>query len=221
MISETVWIIRSLRKVLGRMFLVSCFILFAFGVQAQSLEKKKIECAISDRLSRYPESTLCDLYKSFFQDVYGPGHLIPDSASAAERLQAELPRSRESLCDLYEITGFTGDFYRVSLSVIDRGIVPFEVFLTAFLESAAMASAPEIVHWAKSWARIEQVARVYQDRIQCYDECKAQIEEMLEEKQYVMGHSALYNKAYHPHYRLIHRSIFTQRLLPLINAASE
>lgn len=221
MTSETVWTIKPLRKYLLRLLPALAFVFSAFSLQAQSLGKADIEKAISEQLSRYSKSTLCDLYKSFFQDAYGPGHLICDSASVAERLLEEVPKSHESLCALYETTGTAGDFYRVSLAVIGQGIVPFEVFLSAFLESATMARAPEIDDWAKAWEQIEKVARGFQDRIQCYDECQVQIEEMLQEKHYVMGHSALYNRAYHPHYRLIHREIFTQRLLPLLNASSE
>ena len=40
-------------------------------------------------LDRYPLSTLADLYKSFFQDEFGPGHLLADEAGALSYLDRE------------------------------------------------------------------------------------------------------------------------------------
>ena len=41
-------------------------------------------------MAQFPKSTLQDLYKSFFQDRFGPGHIIADEASAMRYLQYEL-----------------------------------------------------------------------------------------------------------------------------------
>jgi hypothetical protein len=43
---------------------------------------ERICAAVERQLSAYSESTLQDLYKNFFQDYFGPGHLLDDTLSA-------------------------------------------------------------------------------------------------------------------------------------------
>lgn len=39
------------------------------------------------QMKTYPKSTLKDLYKNFFQDKFGPGHIISDTTSAGKFLK--------------------------------------------------------------------------------------------------------------------------------------
>lgn len=41
-----------------------------------------IRAAIERQLAAYPESTLQDVYKSFYQEHFGPEHMIADTTSA-------------------------------------------------------------------------------------------------------------------------------------------
>jgi hypothetical protein len=50
----------------------------------------RIEKAVINELKYYPEARLRDIYKNFFQDAFGPGHLIPDTTHAGNYLNYEL-----------------------------------------------------------------------------------------------------------------------------------
>ena len=57
---------------------------------AQPNFKPSIQTAIERQMATYPESTLQDIYKSFYQEHFGPGHIISDTASARRYLMREL-----------------------------------------------------------------------------------------------------------------------------------
>ena len=71
-----------------------------------------------------------------------------------------------------------------------------------------MASAKEvkdedIQRWKEEWAAIEAIIGKEYPAIPDFAEDKAKIAEMLSAGQYACHHSAAYNAAYHPHYRII------------------
>lgn len=174
------------------------------------------------QMERYPQSTLKDLYKAFFQDAFGPGHLMSKAENATDSMknyllrECEVAKSDVSVCELYEKTGWHGRFYRVDLSVINEGIIPFDVFLNAFLESAESFSLPDLDQWKQEWAVIEgEIHKMYPD-LPGYEADKAGIDELLESGHYASHHSEEYNKAYHPHYRLIEKGIFEKEIIPYI-----
>jgi hypothetical protein len=49
----------------------------------------KIKAAVNSQMSLYPEASLQDLYKAFFQAEFGPEHIIADTASAGRYLDSE------------------------------------------------------------------------------------------------------------------------------------
>ncbi len=71
---------------------LTLFLLFCLCLSAT--EKKDFEKAVRDAVCRqmqtYPKSTLKDLYKNFFQDKFGPGHIISDTTAAGDYLRREL-----------------------------------------------------------------------------------------------------------------------------------
>ena len=54
----------------------------SFSLFGQSIDTAAVHSAIERQLATYPESTLQDIYKSFYQEHFGPGHIISDTASA-------------------------------------------------------------------------------------------------------------------------------------------
>ena len=54
--------------------------------------RQMIMAAIGQQMADYPESTLKDIYKNFFQDAFGPGHLMSGDADAEERMKEYLRR---------------------------------------------------------------------------------------------------------------------------------
>lgn len=197
-------------------------LLLFFTVFLTEAQDASIRQAIVQQVETYPASTLKDIYKNFFQDAFGPGHLMSNAPDAEQRMRNYLVQECEEAkkdinpCPDYELTGSHGRFYRVNLSVINDGRVPMNTFLNAFMKSAAQFSLPKVEDWKKEWIAIEKCIKElgYQFPDQAQD--SAAIMNILEQGQYASHHSIAYNEAYHPHYRLIEKTIFEKELLPLI-----
>lgn len=191
------------------------------SVQAQT-DTAAVSRAIDYQTGTYPASTLKDLYKSFFQDAFGPGHLMGDDMSAVSnaidylRDECQIAREETSLCPEYEDTGATGRFVRVNLSVITSGKVPFDVFADAFIRSAKSFRLPDIDDWKHRWAEIEGIIHRKGLSLKDMNKDAADIHSLLESGRYAAHHSRAYEQAYHPHYRLIEHSIFEAEILPLL-----
>lgn len=212
--SVTEW---NIKKICLGLILFLSFGLQFCNLKAQTLDSDSVKQAIEKQLSHYPNSTLCDIYKSFFQDAYGPGHLIQDTAYAIQFLRHEVEESIESHCQTYEQVGIGENFYRVNLSLVKDGEISVSALFDALQRSIALTTQPDINTWKKEWEAIEKTAVLFKNQIAGdYEKDKQFIEQMLSEGDYIMRHSKTYNTNYHPHYRLIHRTIFEQEILPLI-----
>ena len=134
-------------------------LLFLVGCHSSSEEERreKVRNAVERQMRDFPHSTLQDIYKSFFQDRFGPGHMVADTSRAAAYLREELSKISDHAAMLYEPTGCDGNYYRVSLSVVADGRVPFDVYLNAFLSSVREVGSNEVKEWAAEWQWIEKV----------------------------------------------------------------
>ena len=208
------------RSVIYIIFLFACA---ACNTTAENKsDRELIGAAIAIQMKEYPQSTLKDVYKNFFQDAFGPGHLMSNAENAKERMsnylrnECELAKRDVDPSPYYVKSGWHGRFYRVNLSVINEGKVPFEVFLNAFMESARNFTLPEIDEWKKEWILIEDVFQERGYEVPGFSEDSTDIRNLLENGKYTSHHSAQYEKAYHPHYRLIEKSLFEEKILPLL-----
>lgn len=178
--------------------------------------KSGVHTAVERMMADYPASTLQDIYKSFFQDRFGPGHMVADTAQAAAYLRHELESVENLDVKLYEPTGEHGNYCRVSLAAIASGKVPFDTYLSCFLRSVREVEAVDVEEWAAEWARMEKVISSMDLGFPGYAEDAAAIEEMLSSGHYAVHHSKLYNGHYAPHYRIIAKDIFEAEILPLL-----
>ena len=179
-------------------------------------QKEEIRRAVVEQMRVYPQSTLRDIYKNFFQDCFGPGHIIADTISANTYLREELAKSVKFSGQLYERTGYKGNFYRVNLSLIKDGVIPYNIFFNAFVRSVNGIRPTPIEEWEKEWHLISTVISEMNLQMDGYKQDSLQIDNLLEQGQYVMHHSQKYVDAYDPHYRIISKEIFEAELLPLI-----
>jgi hypothetical protein len=161
-------------------------------------------------LRQYPESTLLDLYKGFFQSVYGPGHLIPDRQRAADYMQRELSGMRCVDTVGWQPLGLERQYYRVNLCLVADGILPGDALLDVFIESANRARSPEVEVWRKEWNRIADVIGAMEEAPAGAAADRAAIDRMLGDGRYIGHHSEAYEAAYHPHYRIVERSLFLE-----------
>ncbi|MBQ0085483.1 MAG: hypothetical protein KBS65_04490 [Prevotella sp.] len=203
-------------------YLVSFFVLCSLQ-SAKAQDTASIRKSVKYQMTVYPASTLCDLYKNFFQDAYGPGHLMPvgDEAEAKMRkyLRDECEKARHdtTLLPYYEQTGALGNFVRVSLSSVNDGIIPFDTLFSALLESMKNNPLPSQAEWHKIWNGIcKEINNLYPN-IESFSKDYQYLKEMLNQGHFIIHHSERYKSAYHPHYRLIRKDIFDQRLMPLFD----
>ena len=178
--------------------------------------RERLHLSVERQMERYPHSTLRDLYKNYFQDRFGPGHIIADEKAADNYLRYELENSTTMEGDDYEPTGYEERFMRVNLSVIADGRVPYDKYLSAFVRSVNGIKPITIDEWHKEWAVIDGVIASMQLNLPNYEADRAEIWALIEGGEYVMHHSELFEQHYQPHYRIIESEIFRQEILPLI-----
>ena len=175
-----------------------------------------IRIAVENQLKVYPKSTLQDLYKNFFQDYFGPGHIVSDTTSAGAYLNRELASFDNVTGAYYEPTGSNGNFYRVNLSVIKDGILSRDVFFDAFIRSVSNIQTITQEEWRKEWARIDLVIETMNLQLTNYSQDRGKIFSLLEQGEFVMHHSEQFSGEYDPHYRIIEREIFLKEIFPLL-----
>ena len=196
--------------------LLLAFTFVCAWAQTKCVDADAVRVAVERMVNDYPHLTLQDIYKSFFQDNFGPGHAAPDSAQAAAWLRNELAKVDRLDVTLYEPTGYKGNYYRVSLAAIASGKVQADALLSAFLRSVRAVQPSEVEVWAKEWEQIEGIIAAMDLSFPNYDADAAAIKEMLAIGHYAVHHSNLYNEHYAPHYRIIAKDIFEKEILPLL-----
>ena len=190
-------------------------LLFAMACGSVSREEQIAE-AMSELTERYPAATLQDIYKSCFQDHFGVAHLLADRANVKGYIEHELATAEAFDEAYYEPCGWQGRFVRVNLAVVRDGLMTIDELTDAFMASAEFSSNEVTEAWIGEWHAILEVLRAegLHEQLPDFAADSARLEQMLSEGRYVMHHSASFRDAYHPHYRIIHRSIFEERILP-------
>ncbi|MDR1624753.1 MAG: hypothetical protein LBS04_07255 [Tannerellaceae bacterium] len=193
------------------------FIVLALALTScKDTKSERIRTAVKSQLSLYPESTLQDIYKNFFQDYFGPGHMVSDTTSAGAYLDRELASFEHPDGAYYEPTGSNGNFFRVNLSVIKEGLISRDAFFDAFLRSVSNIQTITLEQWEGEWQEIDSVIHTMDLSLAGYEQERAKIFSLLEQGKYVMHHSEPFSKAYDPHYRIIGREIFQKEIRPLL-----
>ena len=182
----------------------------SFRLFGQSIDTLAVRSAIERQMATYPESTLQDIYKSFYQEHFGPGHIISDTASARRYLMRELSEMGKTQSPYFEPTGSQGDYVRVYLSAIADSLITAEQLLDAFVRSANSWQEPT-VRWLDKWEAIVSIIQANKMGIEGFETDIPLLTEAARNDQAV-HHSRRYNEAYHPHYRIVERSIFEREL---------
>ena len=148
------------------------------------LSVDKIKKSVERQLNDFPKSTLQDLYKSFFQDRFGPGHLVSDTSMAGNYLRYELNNSTVFHEKYYEPTGYESNYYRVNLSVIKENKISYHDFFDAFLRSVENVNLNDIEEWKTEWSEIESVIISMDLNLENFEEDLEMIHSVLEEGNY-------------------------------------
>ena len=195
-----------------RKILLILAIACSFNLFGQSIDTLAVRSAIERQLVTYPESTLQDIYKSFYQEHFGPGHIISDTASARHYLMLELSEMGKTASPYFEPTGSQGDYVRVYLSAIADSLITAERLLDAFIRSANLWQEPA-ASWLDKWEAIVSIIQTNKMGIGNFETDLPLLTEAARNNQAV-HHSSRYNEAYHPHYRIVERGIFEIELKP-------
>lgn len=158
--------------------------------------------AAEEELARYPESSLADLYKSFFQDAFGPGHLADDPERARRYFDNELARMQSRGRHRAEPCGVGRNFCRIPMDLITDSIVDKEAYYEAFVKSARSFSLPNLSWWKEEWQTIVEALRPLSHLIRDFEADEKRIEALLACGSYVSDHSDHYREVYNPHYRI-------------------
>ena len=202
------------------LFLIASIVLFgACGNKATKDEKQQREAIreyVESFLLLYPEATLQDIYKGSFQDYFGPAHIVSDREAAKRYILRELATADTLGGERYEPCGWRGQYYRVNLSVVRDSLVDIDCLVDAFVKSA-WGEPTFTREWIEEWNAIQQTAREVCPTLGGFAEDSAQIARLLSEGHYVVHHSRPFNEHYHPHYRIVRRDVFEQKILPALD----
>lgn len=159
-------------------------------------------------LERYPEATLQDIYKGCFQGFFGAAHAVADREAVSDYILAEMEQVAVSAEPVLEPCGWRGNYYRVDLAWVRSGRVELSALVDAFMAGAGPVEPRQIEDWRREWALIESVVRSVAPDIPRLEEDADALRKMLSEGRYAVHHSAEFNAAYNPHYRVVPKSKF-------------
>jgi hypothetical protein len=180
----------------------------------QSNKEKRIENYLRTFIQQYPEVTLQDIYKGSFQDVFGPAHILTNRDAVKNYIQYELKAATRLEGPAYEPCGWQGNFLQVNLKVIADGRVPMDDFVDAFMASANGIDTTLTQSFIEDWYLIQQAVRAVKPSLEGFEKDSTLLSNLLKEGKYVVHHSRKFNAHYHPHYRIIRKDLFEEKILP-------
>ena len=191
-------------------WLLFSFVVLTLSIQAQTLDTAAIRAAVERQLRDYPESTLQDIYKSFYQNRFGTGHAISDPLATERYLQQELEalaaEKTVTPTRYWEPVGADTQHVRVFLqAVVDDKVTPQQLN-DAFVRSAQVQRSVPF-DWATEWRTILQVIVDNHLPVSEGEADSVRLSEM-SRTDAAAHHSRCYNAAYHPHYRVVRKELF-------------
>ena len=196
-------------------FFLKTYILIHVLVQIVSLSDMDLTILI-EQIKNHPNQTLQDVYKSCYQDEYGPGHLIANESSAIKSLYSEI-NSIENDYDpitLFEQTGLKGNYLRVDLTLIRDGKIPFFVLFRALVFSAKIGGQKTDENWDKIWSEIVEAIKKSDLKFENFEKDFENLDKISKSDDKVVHHSEMYENTYHPHYRIIEKNVFEKFIKP-------
>lgn len=186
----------------------------SIGLGSKEYELVDIDCrqmkqAVETTLSSYPAATLQDVYKSMFQDRFGVAHMLNDHKAVRTYIEEELAACEGACSNYYEPCGWRGDYIRVDLRAVRDGVISLDDLTRSFVRSAQYATTADstaLADWQREWYRIMDSCHEQLANLKGFDEDSTKIAAMLAQGMYVVHHSPQFAEAYHPHYRIVHRT---------------
>ena len=171
-----------------------------------------------EQIKNHPNQTLQDVYKSCYQDEYGPGHLISNESSAINSLLQEINTIEKDYTPitLFEQTGIYGNYLRVDLTLVRDGVIPFFVLFRALTISATIGGQKSDENWSTIWSEIVEEVKKAELKLENFEEDLTNLDRISKSEDKVVHHSEMYENIYHPHYRIIEKNAFEKFIKPFI-----
>ena len=185
-----------------------------FGICSCQERKDPIETFVKEYFEQYPEATLQDIYKGSFQDVFGPAHILTNREAVQNYIMFEIEHAEAWEEKDYIPCGWQGNFYQVNLKVIADGRVSIDDFTDAFMASAKGIDTTLTQKFIDDWALIQQTIRTIKPDLEGFAKDSTILSTLLKEGKYVVHHSEKFNDHYQPHYRIIRKDVFEEKILP-------
>lgn len=193
-----------------RIIVLLLLAIVAMPLCAQTLDTADIRRAVERQLHDYPESSLQDIYKSFYQNRFGIGHMITDSLSTEyyllQELEMEASDTASSSRRYWEPVGADTQYVRVFLRTVADGKLTAAQLNDAFVRSAQIHRFPSF-DWATEWQTIMQTIVDNNLPVTTAELDSIRLAEMSRSNT-AAHHSQRYNAAYHPRYRVVRRELF-------------
>ena len=161
------------------------------------------EEALENFVNNYPGARLVDVYKTFYQDNYGPGHLLVDSIAARRYFDSELQDTAQWGGPIFEYTGEGKNFVRLNMDLIRRGIIPADEYFKSFQNSLGRVEQPTDEFWIVEWNEIDSLIKAKDYHFINEEEDREYILGKLESRNFPIHHSDNFNMVYNVHYRII------------------
>ena len=183
-----------------RKFLYLFFLFLAFSFSSMAISKEE---AIDYFVKNYPKAQLVDIYKSFYQDNFGPGHILGDSVAAIRYFQTELADTASWEGPQFEFTGEGNNFVRLNMDLIRKGVISPDEYFRAFQNSLGRIEPPTDEYWISEWNQIDSIIQSKNYHFINEGNDRIFIEEKLVSRNFPIHHSPSFNDNYKFHYRII------------------
>jgi uridine kinase/predicted membrane protein len=168
-------------------------------IQGDSSGYNEIRELVKGQLKLYPKAKEIDILKAIYQNEFGAGHMISDSALCLKLVKDELKTLEENTGDPVEKLG--GDLSRLHIRAIPQTGLSSETFAKIFMLTAVRARGNK-----ESFLRKVNAFKKY-----CNDENKDFSEKSIDAavEMWEAGggglfrHSDTFRNAYHPAYRVV------------------
>ncbi len=174
--------------------------------------KDMIKSSVKEHLKLYPKAELADLYKLFFQGEFGPGHFVIDKEKADKYLSYELANGKSFNGPDFYYCGNKQIFVRANLSLVYSGRVSKELFLEAFLNSAAYDDYMSVEDWQVEWNEVYSIIKNMNLSFENEKQHKISINNNLKNGIFVGHHSRKFVELYDPHYRVMLKTEYDKML---------
>lgn len=163
---------------------------------------------------RYPEAEVQDLYKTLFQEHFGPGHIIANRDAALEMLLSEIESMPDGESE--EITEYCGPdaaMLRINLRPALRdGLTP-DTIVSMMLESMREIH-PDTLAFLEHWDHLLECSS--QGRLPWKSDEFEHFEAGLDPSGVeVMHHSPRFMRNYSPAYRIVLTSVYEKHFGPI------